>query len=128
MPYPDLSFADVSSAVVHQVCPVFHICNCFFPHIMCTVTPKKHIMCTEHILILTIPLFCWQNLRPDIPRCCPSAFANVMRKCWDANPDKRPDMDEVVQLLEALDTSKGGGMIPDGQSSGCLCFTKARGP
>jgi len=25
MPYPDLSFADVSSAVVHQVCPVFHI-------------------------------------------------------------------------------------------------------
>jgi serine/threonine protein kinase len=22
MPYPDLSFADVSSAVVHQVCPV----------------------------------------------------------------------------------------------------------
>uniref|UniRef100_A0A0D3FLL4 non-specific serine/threonine protein kinase n=1 Tax=Oryza barthii TaxID=65489 RepID=A0A0D3FLL4_9ORYZ len=86
MPYPDLSFADVSSAVVHQ------------------------------------------NLRPDVPRCCPSAFANIMRKCWDANPDKRPDMDEVVQLLEALDTSKGGGMIPDGQSSGCLCFTKARGP
>jgi hypothetical protein len=119
MPYPDLSFADVSSAVVHQVCPVFHICNCFlFPR----------IMCTRHILILIIPSFCWQNLRPDIPRCCPSAFANVMRKCWDANPDKRPDMDEVVQLLEALDTSKGGGMIPDGQSSGCLCFTKARGP
>jgi serine/threonine protein kinase len=24
MPYPDLSFADVSSAVVHQVYPVFH--------------------------------------------------------------------------------------------------------
>lgn len=86
MPYPDLSFADVSSAVVHQ------------------------------------------NLRPDIPRCCPSAFANIMRKCWDGNPDKRPDMDEVVQLMEALDTSKGGGMIPDGQSSGCLCFTTPSSP
>jgi serine/threonine protein kinase len=28
MPYPDLSFADVSSAVVHQVCPVFHTHSC----------------------------------------------------------------------------------------------------
>lgn len=119
MPYPDLSFADVSSAVVHQVCPVFHThCN-------------MQLLFSSQLyafIFVIVPSFFWQNLRPDIPRCCPSAFANVMRKCWDANPDKRPDMDEVVQLLEALDTSKGGGMIPDGQSSGCLCFTKARGP
>ncbi|WJZ90115.1 hypothetical protein VitviT2T_009284 [Vitis vinifera] len=73
MPYPDLSFADISSAVVRQ------------------------------------------NLRPDIPRCCPSSLASIMRKCWDGNPDKRPDMDEVVRLLEAIDTSKGGGMIPEDQ-------------
>ncbi|KAL9995451.1 putative dual-specificity kinase TKL-Pl-4 family [Helianthus debilis subsp. tardiflorus] len=65
MPYADLSFAEVSSAVVRQ------------------------------------------NLRPDIPKCCPSSFANILRKCWDANPDKRPEMDEVVRLLEAIDTSKG---------------------
>jgi hypothetical protein len=71
---------------------------------------------------------CVQNLRPDIPRCCPSPMANIMRKCWDANPDKRPDMDEVVRFLEALDTSKGGGMIPEGQAGGCLCFFRARGP
>ncbi|XP_052169957.1 serine/threonine-protein kinase STY13-like [Diospyros lotus] len=86
MPYPDLSFADVSSAVVRQ------------------------------------------NLRPDIPKCCPSSLASIMRKCWDANPEKRPEMDEVVRLLEAVDTSKGGGMIPDGQSHGCFCFSKPRGP
>ncbi|XP_072951492.1 serine/threonine-protein kinase 52-like [Typha angustifolia] len=86
MPYPNLSFADVTSAVVRQ------------------------------------------NLRPEIPRCCPSALTNIMRKCWDANPDKRPDMDEVVRLLEAIDTSKGGGMIPEDQASGCLCFIRARGP
>ncbi|EEF45253.1 serine/threonine-protein kinase STY13 [Ricinus communis] len=86
MPYPDLSFVDVSTAVVRQ------------------------------------------NLRPEIPRCCPSSLANIMRKCWDANAEKRPEMAEVVRMLEAIDTSKGGGMIPDDQATGCFCFAPARGP
>ncbi|KAJ4824722.1 hypothetical protein Tsubulata_045535 [Turnera subulata] len=86
MPYPDLSFSEVTSAVVRQ------------------------------------------NLRPEIPRCCPSSLANVMKRCWDANPDKRPEMDEVVSMLEAIDTSKGGGMIPLDQPQGCLCFRRYRGP
>ncbi|KAL9243155.1 hypothetical protein vseg_017079 [Gypsophila vaccaria] len=86
MPYPDLSFAEVTSAVVRQ------------------------------------------NLRPEIPRCCPSSLANVMKKCWDANPDRRPEMDEVVTLLEAIDTSKGGGMIPPDQQQSCFCFQRRRGP
>ncbi|XP_030469967.1 serine/threonine-protein kinase STY13 [Syzygium oleosum] len=86
MPYPDLSFSEVTSAVVRQ------------------------------------------NLRPEIPRCCPSSLANVMKRCWDANPDKRPKMDEVVAMLEAIDTSKGGGMIPLDQPQGCFCFRGYRGP
>ncbi|KAF2314848.1 hypothetical protein GH714_036910 [Hevea brasiliensis] len=36
-----------------------------------------------------------------------------------AGVDKRPEMDGVVRLLEAIDTSKGGGMIPEDQSTGC---------
>ncbi|KAH7653256.1 Dual-specificity kinase protein [Dioscorea alata] len=88
MPYANLSFIEVSSAVVHQC------------------------------------------LRPDIPRCCPNSLASIMKKCWDANPNKRPDMDEVVGLLEAIDTTKGGGMVPDDDQPfvGCLCFSAARGP
>ncbi|KAL0914331.1 hypothetical protein M5K25_014672 [Dendrobium thyrsiflorum] len=87
MPYPNLSFVEISSAVVRQ------------------------------------------NLRPEIPRCCPTALANIMRRCWDPSPDKRPEMDEVVRLLEAIDTSKGGGMIPDDQVTKCLCFLfPTRGP
>lgn len=87
MPYLTLSFADMTSAVVHQ------------------------------------------NLRPEMPKCCPHGLADIMRKCWDANPEKRPSMAEVVRMLEALDTSKGGGMIPDGaKPHGCFCFGKYKGP
>ncbi|KAG8097289.1 hypothetical protein GUJ93_ZPchr0013g36752 [Zizania palustris] len=86
MPYPDLSFVDLSSAIVNK------------------------------------------DLRPEIPWCCPSAMASIMRRCWDANPDVRPEMDEVVRLLEALDTSKGGGMVPEVKpgAAGCFCFFRRR--
>lgn len=52
-----------------------------------------------------------------------------MKKCWDANPEKRPEMHEVVRMLEAIDTSKGGGMInPDDIKCFCLGpFGKLRG-
>ncbi|KAK7343606.1 hypothetical protein VNO77_12484 [Canavalia gladiata] len=69
-----------------------------------------------------------QNVRPEIPRCCPSALANIMRKCWSPKPDKRPEMHEVVKMLEAIDTSKGGGMIPEDQATYCFCFSPSRGP
>ncbi|XP_021747486.1 serine/threonine-protein kinase STY8-like [Chenopodium quinoa] len=86
MPYAELSFSEVSSAIVAR------------------------------------------NLRPQIPRCCPNSLANIMKRCWDAIPEQRPEMDEVVRMLEAVDTSKGGGMIPEGETPGCLCFGRARGP
>ncbi|KAH9623367.1 hypothetical protein KSS87_012623 [Heliosperma pusillum] len=68
-----------------------------------------------------------KNLRPEMPKCCPASLANIMRKCWDANPNKRPNMDEVVRLLEAVDTTKGGGMIPEDQVvQSCFCFGPTR--
>uniref|UniRef100_A0A803NRM6 Protein kinase domain-containing protein n=1 Tax=Cannabis sativa TaxID=3483 RepID=A0A803NRM6_CANSA len=69
-----------------------------------------------------------QNQRPKIPRCCPKSYARIMKKCWDANPEKRPNMADVVKLLEAIDTSKGGGMIPEDQAPGCFYFGTPRGP
>lgn len=78
--------------------------------------------------IISIHYFLVQNLRPEIPRCCPSALANIMKRCWDKHPEKRPEMQEVVGMLEALDTSKGGGMIPEDQTPFCFCFIAARGP
>lgn len=86
MPYPDLSFEEMTFAVVRQ------------------------------------------KQRPRIPSCCPSSLSNVMKRCWDQNPDKRPEMDEVVKMLKTIDTSKGGGMIPLDQSQGCFCFLNYCGP
>ncbi|KAK3146114.1 hypothetical protein QOZ80_3BG0261790 [Eleusine coracana subsp. coracana] len=68
------------------------------------------------------------GIRPDIPRCCPRALAEIMARCWDANPDNRPEMSEVVALLERIDTSSGKGMTPlEDVAHGCSCFGFPRG-
>lgn len=69
-----------------------------------------------------------QHLRPCIPRSCPSALANIMRKCWDPKPEKRPEMHEVLKMLEAIDTSKGGESMRKDQTSSYLCFLPCRRP
>ncbi|KAG6783892.1 hypothetical protein POTOM_009574 [Populus tomentosa] len=74
MPYPDLSFAEVSSAVVRQL----------------QLVPRVHAEENTYVWYYEMH----NHLRPEIPRCCPSSLATVMRKCWDANPEKRPEMDE----------------------------------
>ncbi|KAF0889573.1 hypothetical protein E2562_028667 [Oryza meyeriana var. granulata] len=70
------------------------------------------------------------GLRPKVPVCCPADMAIIMERCWDADPAKRPEMDEVVRLLMELETSKGGGMVPESKTPGCFsCFLgPIRGP
>ncbi|KAK9200441.1 hypothetical protein WN944_015638 [Citrus x changshan-huyou] len=72
MPYPDLSFSEVTSAVVRQV---------------------QYLLQAQLLSFSKNRPFSTESETPEIPRCCPSSQANVMKRCWDANPDKRPEMD-----------------------------------
>uniref|UniRef100_A0A0D3G551 Protein kinase domain-containing protein n=1 Tax=Oryza barthii TaxID=65489 RepID=A0A0D3G551_9ORYZ len=67
-----------------------------------------------------------KDLRPEIPRCCPRDMALIMWRCWHANPAARPEMEEVVGMLEALDMKKGRGMVPLGETAGCFCISLRR--
>jgi serine/threonine protein kinase len=41
-----------------------------------------------------------RGVRPPIPDTCPSNVADIMSRCWDANPDVRPSFAQVVKMLE----------------------------
>ncbi|CAM0876184.1 unnamed protein product [Alopecurus aequalis] len=65
------------------------------------------------------------GIRPDVPRCCPKELSEIMARCWHAEPECRPEMSEVVALLEKIDIAKGKGMtpaVPDHVGQGCSCF------
>uniref|UniRef100_A0A2N9GPW2 Protein kinase domain-containing protein n=1 Tax=Fagus sylvatica TaxID=28930 RepID=A0A2N9GPW2_FAGSY len=64
----------------------------------------------------------YQNMRPEIPNCCPSNLAKIMMQCWDENANKRPEMEEIVTMLKAIDSSKSKGMTPLYEPYGCLFF------
>nr|XP_043638378.1 serine/threonine-protein kinase STY13-like [Erigeron canadensis] len=43
-----------------------------------------------------------QKLRPKFSKNCPSWLASIIKKCWDEDSEKRPEMKEVVEMLETL--------------------------
>src|SRR5690348_16225481 len=40
-----------------------------------------------------------EGKRPKIPVDCPAAWRNLMKSCWDPEPDNRPPYSEVVDIL-----------------------------
>ncbi|KAL7098555.1 hypothetical protein ACP275_09G024400 [Erythranthe tilingii] len=48
---------------------------------------------------------CQKNARPPLPSSCPTAFRNLINRCWSSNPDKRPQFDEIVGILERYSES-----------------------
>lgn len=44
-----------------------------------------------------------KNERPPIPASCQPALAHLIKRCWAANPAKRPDFSYIVSALEKYD-------------------------
>lgn len=45
---------------------------------------------------------CHKGLRPTISPKCHPGLAQLIRKCWDADPRRRPTMEECVTILKSL--------------------------
>ncbi|KAK2412885.1 serine/threonine/tyrosine-protein kinase HT1 [Trifolium repens] len=43
-----------------------------------------------------------KNERPPLPASCQPALAHLIKRCWSANPSKRPDFSDIVFTLERL--------------------------
>lgn len=60
-----------------------------------------------------------EGLRPKIPGFCPVDYAELMRRCWAANPDDRPEFDEIQESLTKMRRAHGGpekhriALVPD---------------
>lgn len=81
-------------------------------------------------VISNIYCFCvseLQDKRPEIPGRCPSNLAKMMKQCWDKDPKRRPEMRDVVNMLEAINTD--AYTRPNlGLLKNCFCFVRQRKP
>ncbi|KMT10578.1 hypothetical protein BVRB_5g117000 [Beta vulgaris subsp. vulgaris] len=48
---------------------------------------------------------CQKNARPPVPTECPKALSRLIKRCWSSNPDKRPQFEEIVSILERYSES-----------------------
>ncbi|WVZ99270.1 hypothetical protein U9M48_044598 [Paspalum notatum var. saurae] len=46
-----------------------------------------------------------KNLRPVIPSSCPAALKLLIERCWAWQPEKRPEFQQIVSILEDLKTA-----------------------
>ena len=44
----------------------------------------------------------FQGLRPDLPENAHPKLLDLMQRCWEASPDKRPSFSEITAELETL--------------------------
>ncbi|KAM3345579.1 hypothetical protein ACQJBY_020211 [Aegilops geniculata] len=41
-----------------------------------------------------------KNARPPLPASCPVAMSHLISQCWATNPERRPQFDDIVTVLE----------------------------
>jgi len=51
-----------------------------------------------------------QNLRPPLSTSCPPVLNNLIKRCWSANPARRPEFSYIVSVLEKYDHCVKEGM------------------
>ncbi|GLT36545.1 hypothetical protein SLA2020_109160 [Shorea laevis] len=95
----------------NRKCDVYSFGICLWEICSCN-SSSRNLSLSRLSRLITSPAV-RRAMKPDIPGDCPKALANVMRKCWNADPNSRPEMEEVVAMLEA---------IKDTSTSTCFCF------
>ena len=48
----------------------------------------------------TIKEACKDNIRPKIPKRVPECYKNLIKRCWNQNPNQRPSFDDIVNELK----------------------------
>nr|XP_043639737.1 dual specificity protein kinase shkA-like [Erigeron canadensis] len=76
-------------------------------------------------------IYCCDNIsdhlfktKPTIPADCPKSLAQLIERCWDTDPKKRPAMKDVVVELEEMVKSEEWKTSPEDEHStgGFGCF------
>lgn len=61
-----------------------------------------------------------KNERPPLPSSCQPALAHLIKRCWAANPSRRPDFSYIVSVLEKYDESVKEGLPLPSHSVGLV--------
>ena len=52
---------------------------------------------------------CHRGHRPKIPSHVPPQLSQMLNRCWDVDPANRPEISEIIPLLDALIKQMGDG-------------------
>ena len=52
---------------------------------------------------------CHRGHRPKIPSHVPTQLSQMLNRCWDVDPANRPEISEIIPLLDALIKQMGDG-------------------